>query len=337
MTQIRAIVYGVGLSNRIATRLMVEKGIQIVGAVNRSGPKVGKDLGELSDLGYPLGVMVSDDPEEVLSTQADIVHVAVSDDMETGFPIYKKCLEHGMNVITIGSFASYPWRMSPDVAHQLDELAKKNGVTITGTGNQDFFMVNMCSLMSGVCHHLERITHRSLSDVNKSGPQVAKLVHVGQREDEVKVSGLNERPSIYTAYWENVVADLGLTVLEVTETTVPVIADKDYFCDSLGMKIVKGKIIGTTQKISISTKEGVQLLGENTLRICGEDEEEFKEWLIDGEPDLKIRATGLDNAFTTVSQSVNRIPDVINANPGYVTLERLPKLIFRPKPLYDYV
>jgi hypothetical protein len=48
MTQIRAIVYGVGLSNRIATRLMVEKGVQVVGAVNRSGPKVGKDLGILT-------------------------------------------------------------------------------------------------------------------------------------------------------------------------------------------------------------------------------------------------------------------------------------------------
>ena len=56
MTQIRAIVYGVGLSNRIATRLMVEKGVQVVGAVNRSGPKVGKDLGILTGLGYPLGV-----------------------------------------------------------------------------------------------------------------------------------------------------------------------------------------------------------------------------------------------------------------------------------------
>jgi hypothetical protein len=78
---------------------------------------------------------VSDDPEEVLSIPADIVHVAVSNDIEEGFPIYKQCLEHGINVITIGSLASYPSRTSPELTHQLDELARKNGVKIIGTGN----------------------------------------------------------------------------------------------------------------------------------------------------------------------------------------------------------
>lgn len=201
MKQVRAIVYGVGLQNRIATRLMVEKGVQVVGAVNRSGPKVGQDLGILTGLGYPLGVTVSDDPATVLSTPADIVHIAVCDDMERGFPIYKQCLEHGINVLTVGSFASHPWRTSPDLTHQLDELAKAHSVTITGTGNQDFFMVNLGTLMSGVCHRLDRITHRSLSDVNKSGPEVAKLVHVGDSTDKFEASTANQRPSIYTAFW----------------------------------------------------------------------------------------------------------------------------------------
>jgi Xaa-Pro dipeptidase len=71
--------------------------------------------------------------------------------------IYKKCLNHGLNVVTIGSFASYPWHNFPELTHQLHELAKANGVTITGTGNQDFFMVNLPVLMSGVCHRLDRI------------------------------------------------------------------------------------------------------------------------------------------------------------------------------------
>ena len=297
MKQVRAIVYGVGLQNRIATRLMVEKGVQVVGAVNRSGPKVGKDLGILTGLGYPLGVTVSDDPATVLSTPADIVHIAVCDDMERGFPIYKQCLEHGINVLTVGSFASHPWRTSPDLTHQLDELAKAHSVTITGTGNQDFFMVNLGTLMSGVCHRLDRITHRSLSDVNKSGPEVAKLVHVGDSIDKFEASTANQRPSIYTAFWGNVIADLGMTVLETTQTTIPIMADRDYFCDSLGFKITKGKIMGIMQRLNISTKEGLQLVGENTLRICGKSEEEFKEWLIEGEPDLEIRASRLDTAF----------------------------------------
>jgi len=265
------------------------------------------------------------------------VLVGVCDDMERGFPIYKQCIEHGINVLTIGAFASYPWRISPELTYQLDEIAKTHGVTITGTGNQDFFIVNLGTLMSGVCHRLDRITHRSLTDVNRFGPEVAKLAHVGQSAEKFDVAIANQRPSIYTAFWENVAANLGMTVLGITQTTMPVLADTDYFCDNLGLKIVSGEIIGIAQRLEVSTKEELQLVGENTLRLCGKGEEEFKEWFIEGEPDLEIRATRLDTAFTTASQSVNRIPDVINAEPGYVTLEQLPKLTFRQKPLGEYV
>jgi 4-hydroxy-tetrahydrodipicolinate reductase len=136
---------------------------------------------------------------------------------------------------------------------------------------------------------------------------------------------------------ENIVAALGMEVRDIQQTTMPVLAETDYFSDTLGLKIVNGKILGISQRLEMSTKEGVQLVGENTLRLCAKGEEEFKEWFIEGEPDLEIRATKLDTLFTTASQSVNRIPDVINAEPGYVTLEQLPKLIFKQKPLSEYV
>ena len=45
---LRAMVYGVGQMNMLATRLLAEKGVEVVGAINRSGPKIGKDLGLLS-------------------------------------------------------------------------------------------------------------------------------------------------------------------------------------------------------------------------------------------------------------------------------------------------
>jgi len=128
-----------------------------------------------------------------------------------------------------------------------------------------------------------------------------------------------------------------MTVLEITQTTIPIVADTDYFCDSLGLKIVSGEIIGLMQKLNVNTRGGLKLVGENTLRLCKEGEEEFKEWLIEGEPDIEIRATRLSTSFTTASQSVNRIPDVINADPGYVTLEQLPKLTFRQKPFSAYI
>jgi hypothetical protein len=103
--------------------------------------------------------------------------------MERGFPIYKQCIEHGINVLTIGSFASYPWRISPELTRELDEIAKASNVTITGTGNQDFFMVNLGTLMSGVCHRLN--PHKGL---------LASHIHHGSVADTTPIK-TSDRPN----------------------------------------------------------------------------------------------------------------------------------------------
>ncbi len=56
MRPVRAIVYGVGAMGSIMARLMLDKGVEIVGAVGRSPEKVGRDLGEVAGLGRPTGV-----------------------------------------------------------------------------------------------------------------------------------------------------------------------------------------------------------------------------------------------------------------------------------------
>lgn len=45
---------------KIMTKLMVEKGVLIVGAVGHVS-NIGKDVGEVAGLGYPLNVKISDD------------------------------------------------------------------------------------------------------------------------------------------------------------------------------------------------------------------------------------------------------------------------------------
>src|SRR5437762_1059035 len=68
MRRIKAVVYGVGSMGSVATRMMLEKGVDIVGALARSPEKVGHDLGEVAGLGFETGVTVEDDPDRVLSS-----------------------------------------------------------------------------------------------------------------------------------------------------------------------------------------------------------------------------------------------------------------------------
>ena len=343
MGRIRAIVYGVGRLGMLATRLMVEKDVEIVGAINRAGPKVGRDLGALAGLGRPLGAAVSGDAAAVLAgagADADIAFVSVYDDMARMYPIYAACLEAGLNVISVGAHDSYPWRIEPEPTAALDRIAKRRGVTITGSGNQDIFMVNIASLASGACHRIDSIAHRSLTDVDSFGVEVARIAHVGATVSEYREragAAGGEGMSVYTTFWDNLAADLGLTVTDARQGTEPITSEREYRCESLDITVEAGRVIGITERLEFDTAEGIPLLGENQLKLCAADEREYKSWRFRGEPDLDVDLGRLDPGFTTVSQPVNRIPDVIGAEPGYVTLEKLPKLKYRHRPLGSYL
>jgi 4-hydroxy-tetrahydrodipicolinate reductase len=283
----KVIIYGVGQMNMLATRLLKDRGIEIAGAINRPGPKIGKDLGLLAGIGY-LNVPISDDPEKVLSKTADIVIVAVASELPTMFPIYKQCLEAKKNVATIGESSSFSWRLYPELTIELDNIAKKNGVTITGTGAQDFGIVHLGILMSGACHTIDKIIYRCYFDPTNFG-------------EETRAT-LSKSPSMYTTFWDNVASALDLTIIDV----------KENIDDS-----------GT--QLSITTEEGIKMIGEYKFTT----EKEFKEWEIQGEPNLKVKVNGLGSPVVTSVQTVNRIPHILQAPPGYVTIEKLPILKYQ--------
>src|SRR5262245_46335346 len=75
MPPIRAIVYGVGAMGSIMARLLLEKGVEIVGAVGRSAEKIGRDLGDVAGLGFRTGIAVEPDARPALERGADIAVV----------------------------------------------------------------------------------------------------------------------------------------------------------------------------------------------------------------------------------------------------------------------
>ncbi len=283
----KVIIYGVGQMNMLATRLLSEKGIEIVGAINRPGSKINKDLGLISGI-ESLNIPISDDPKKVLSQEADIVIVAMVSDLSTMFPIYKQCLKAGKNVATIGESSSFSWRSHPKLTGELDSIAKEYGVTITGTGAQDFGIVHLGILMSGACHRIDEIIYHSCFDPTNFG--------------EETLASLTKSPSIYITFWDNVASALNLNIIDVEET-----------------------IDASGTKLDITTKEGIRMVGKYKL-IAGE---EFKAWEIRGEPNLSVNVSGLGSPVVTSAQTINRIPHILQAPPGYVTIEKLPILKYQ--------
>jgi len=223
--------------------------------------------------------------------------------------------------------------------------AKENGVTLTASGLQDVFRVNLISLLTGANHTIESISGMQKYDLSQSGPASIANYCIGDTKDECYKKIRERGPGLnsFKISMETLIADLGLTITKIEESD-EVITDKiDVEVKGVISAIVKkGLVTGMTKVINIETEQGIKFHGEKISKAFNQEEKaegNLHEWFIKGVPDihLKVRLDEIEAKSATVAQIVNRIPDVINSEPGYVTVEKLDKLKFRAFPLQYYI
>lgn len=340
MERIKALMYGVGVMARTyMVKLLVEKGVDIVGAVARTS-NIGKDLGEVCGLDCPLGVEISNDADEVISKrQIDIAILTVTSLLPDMYDHIAKCVSNGINVITIAEEALYPWKTSPVITAKLDKLAKQNGVTITGSGYQDVYWANMITQLAGTAQRIDSIIGTARFNISEYGPELAKLHFVGDTEDEfhekIKKQGL--LPSFLRNCAELICADMGLTISGIEESCEPIKDDVDIYVKGLDQTIPVGKLVGCNDICELETEQGVTIKTLMIAKCYKEGELDINKWEIRGYPDINVENYAPPTDVATCSTVVNRIPDVINAKPGFITCEKLPKLQYRAYPLHYYL
>jgi 4-hydroxy-tetrahydrodipicolinate reductase len=328
---VRAIVYGVGAMGAIMARLLLEKGVEIVGAVARSPAKVGRDLGEVAGLDRTTGVLVEPDARPALERGADVALVAVSSYLHVMAHHFRLCLEHGTNVVTIEEETVWPWHTAPELAAELDATARANGVSIAASGAQDVFWMKLVATLMGAAHRIEEVTGYCSWNADDYGPEVAAHVHLGE-SPEAFARHLEEHgwpDFVARANLEALVADAGLTVAEVESGVEPVLAEEDTPSASLGRPVRRGHLLGILDTTTVRTAEGPTFSFAMAGRVYRAGEADVNEWTIRGEPDLHLRNDRVPTRLITCTSVVNRIPDVIAAEPGLVTLDRLPQPRYR--------
>jgi 2,4-diaminopentanoate dehydrogenase len=338
---VRVVVYGVGAMGAIITRLLVDKGARLVGAVGRSSTKVGRDLGDVAGLGTPLGVTVEDDADAVLGRAgADVAVVAVSSYLETMYDHFRICLEHGANVVTIEEESFFPWATAPSLARELDELAKRHGVTVLATGAQDLYWMTLPCALMGAAHRVDSVHGRTSWNVDDYGPEVAKHVWAGATREEFESHVAREGwpPFVVRNTLDAIVADAGLTADGVQTSVQPVLAEVETPSRSLGRAVAPGQLLGVVDTATLTTREGPTFTFEQTGCVYGPGQSDINEWVVRGEPDeLRLRNDRVPTKLATCTQVVNRIPDLIRAAPGLVTVAELPRIRYRHFALHSYV
>lgn len=339
MKRITAVVYGVGAMGCLAARLMLEKGVDIVGAIARSPAKVGRDLGDIAGLGRHLGVPVEADAEAVLARRADIVLLSTQSFLPEIHEQLRACIRHGSNVVTISEESLYPWHSSPVLAAEIDALARAHCVTVVGSGHQDVFWVNLVTTLAGAAHRLEAIAGRASWNADDYGADVIKQKHVGTTlaEFEAWASAASRPPTYGRCVLGAIAASLCLTPTRWETEVRPVIADVPVRSNSIGKTFPAGSVIGYSDIETLFTQEGPRLVFEMGGYVYKPGETDINEWTLSGEPNLFMSNGQVDTRTSTCTNFVNRIPDVILAPPGFVTVDRLPAPRYRALPMHAYM
>ena len=316
-------IYGAGQYALESVRIMHRKGWDIVAAYNRAGEKVGRDIGELAGI-EPLGVLVEDCEEANYgSSGANIAIHSVADRLDYNWPGHRRLLGAGINVICHGGESNFPWGSRPELAGRLDELAKAHGVTFTGTGIWDYSRIWSGLLAAGSASELTGLVHRTLTNGEAAGLELLKVC--GGTLTLEEFSELNEGllAGIYKTVPHQVLWALGLEVTEVSEEREPILDSEPVFSNALGANIEPGICLGTRITTRVRTREGVNATSINELRVLKPGEKEHMVWEVQGRPETVIRVDRTDSMHSSAACMVNRVPDVLNAEPGIQVISQL--------------
>lgn len=320
----RIVIYGVGQYGAIIARFAAAKGWPIVAAFNRAGPKVGQDLGRVAGLDRDLGVVVQDcETGDYDRLDADIGVVTHRDLLRLNMDAYRRLMNAGLNIGCHGVQSYLPQSNDAEAAQEIDALARKNGVTFTGSGIWDMSRIWSGILTAGPCTDISSIHISSLTDPQGQASTLEQIKQfcISEPVETFYAKGIDKSPIALAKKTipEMVLRALGYTIIESTATIEPVVYDvpvatryvpEGYFAAGLCM--------GVRFHTRTTTEEGVVGTGLIDQRMFKPGDVEHMYWQVEGTPRTRTRVERLDSALATAGNLFNRIPDIIAARPGIV-------------------
>ena len=354
--KIKVVQYGAGKMSVYTMRYVYEKGAEIVGAVDVNPNVIGKDIGEIMGCENKGVKVVSNKDAEVMlqQTKPDIVVVETMSLIADVQDALMLCAKLGINAITTCEEAFYPANSNPGITNEIDRLAKQNNCTITGSGYQDIYWGELISAIASSTHTIKKIKGSSSYNVEDYGIALAKAHGAGldletfEKEiaatdnitDEARQEIINKGEFLPSYMWNVngwLCSKLGLTVTRQTQKCVPQTYKEDIESSTLGITVKAGFATGMSAVVTTETTEGITIESECIGKVYSKEDYDKNEWTIEGEPTTTLVIAKPNTVELTCATIVNRLPDVINAQPGYVTTDKMDELKYRIKPLNEYV
>ncbi|MBN1223348.1 MAG: dihydrodipicolinate reductase [Candidatus Aminicenantes bacterium] len=328
MQKLNVIIYGCGVMGRKATEALLNKeSFSIVGAIDIDPALVGKDLGEILDNPTQIGVIIDKDADALFSrVKADAVVLTTTSHFKSVQPQITQCINAGLNVVSTCEELSYPWKRIPELAEEIDKMAKEAGVTIVGTGiNPGYLMDSFPLVLTAPCLRVDSVKVTRMMNSAKRRIPFQKKVGTSMTPDEFRQKIEDKVITGHVGLLEsiNMIADgLGWKLDKAVELPPEAVIAKDPIETGMG-RVEPGNVIGL-KSIAYAERAGKKIINLEFFAYAGVVEE-YDEVIVEGVPRIHERIIGgVHGDIGTVAVTINTIPNAVSASPGVKTMKDLP-------------
>lgn len=328
MERTKVVLFGCGNTGRLIAQYIGEHGGTVVAAVDPAVAKAGGSIGKLP---------VTADVSETVLRDADIAVISTGGGLASIAPMARRALRCGIDVITTSEEAIFPHSTSPELTAELDAIAKENRCTITASGFQDVFWLYSVTAFAASCSRIDRIRGRLRYNIEEYGAALAADHGVGLTLREFYDRFCDDFVPTYLWNVNELLAErLGWGVEKQRQECIPYVYYRPLYSAALGKTVDKGLCVGMSTVVTTETKYGGIIETECIGKIYVDNEKDLCSWSFTGEPSLSFDVHSPKTLEHTAATLVNRIPQVLRAEPGYQTPDRLGSAEYLTFPMFLY-
>lgn len=352
--KIKMVSYGLGRMGKVGVKYAIGRDMEIIGAYDMYSGIHGQDIGEFVGE-EKIGVEIRDSAlfaEEIKVLKPDICVIigrSLLKDFEYPFTA---CAEAGVNAVTIAEEMLFPRASNPTLTEKLDKIAKKNGCTLTGTGGQEMCWGSLVSTVAASANTIKKITGITTNNLDDYGIAFAETFGIGLTKEEfeeqiAKTKNVSDKDvaneiiagTFEAAFMWNSSAwlcdRLGYRIKSIAQKIVPVYAEKAVYSNTLERDIEAGQVLEASQVVTLETMDGMVIESELYCTVYKDGQTDINNWrIISDENVYAVDMPSMPSVEITLGSVMNRIPDIIAAEPGVVSTGRMPAAKFRRSPMY---
>ena len=333
MENVKVAIWGFGaMGSGIAKVLLRKKGVDIVGVCDIHPERVNRSIYDILGVeknGRPDVVVCSEIEKVVHDANCDICVLATDSFTRKAFDKIKYVVGQKVNVISTAEEMSYPKAQEPELAAEIDRLAKANGVSVLGTGINPGLMMDLLAIcLTGCMTDVESVTCRRVNSLSPFGPAVMEEQGVGLTVDAFNKGVADGTLAGHVGFAESVgmIAEaLGWKVDKFEQQMKPIVTSVDRKSpygfaaagDVAGVNMTGLGYVDGEVKIDMIHPQQIEpeMEGTHTGDYI----------VLKGTPEVNMAIKPeVDGGIGTIAMVVNMIPHVINARPGLKTMLDLP-------------